>query len=155
MDFSDHRGRGGLVVRSRPRDRRVAGSKPDSTEDPPFLAFSDPKRKGGVIADAARRQQSIRKCERELLKLTKKETMAQRGRDRRVEETEQNNSRLSDMAQRDHERRAEETKEQRNSRLLAMVQHARERRLNVIEGQNHHQIQTFYAARTVLYSLFI
>ncbi|GBM72253.1 hypothetical protein AVEN_221186-1 [Araneus ventricosus] len=25
--------RGGLVVRSRPRDRRVAGSKPDSTED--------------------------------------------------------------------------------------------------------------------------
>ncbi|GBN43474.1 hypothetical protein AVEN_160878-1 [Araneus ventricosus] len=27
-------GRGGLVVRSRPRDRRVAGSKPDSTEDP-------------------------------------------------------------------------------------------------------------------------
>ncbi|GBN87362.1 hypothetical protein AVEN_50926-1 [Araneus ventricosus] len=26
-------GRGGLVVRSRPRDRRVAGSKPDSTED--------------------------------------------------------------------------------------------------------------------------
>ncbi|GBO14557.1 hypothetical protein AVEN_211489-1, partial [Araneus ventricosus] len=28
-------GRGGLVVRFRPRDRRVAGSKPDSTEDPP------------------------------------------------------------------------------------------------------------------------
>ncbi|GBN26961.1 hypothetical protein AVEN_239638-1 [Araneus ventricosus] len=28
------RGRSGLVVRSRPRDRRVAGSKPDSTEDP-------------------------------------------------------------------------------------------------------------------------
>ncbi|GBO24398.1 F-box/WD repeat-containing protein 5 [Araneus ventricosus] len=31
------RGRGGLVVRSRPRDRRVAGSKPDSTEDPPCM----------------------------------------------------------------------------------------------------------------------
>ncbi|GBO21894.1 hypothetical protein AVEN_61680-1 [Araneus ventricosus] len=30
-------GRGGLVVRSRPRDRRVAGSKPDSTEDPPCM----------------------------------------------------------------------------------------------------------------------
>ncbi|GBO38253.1 hypothetical protein AVEN_76958-1 [Araneus ventricosus] len=27
-------GRSGLVVRSRPRDRRVAGSKSDSTEDP-------------------------------------------------------------------------------------------------------------------------
>ncbi|GBO32307.1 hypothetical protein AVEN_16677-1 [Araneus ventricosus] len=69
----------------------------------------------------------------ELLKLKKKEaadcpTMAQRGQDRRAEETE----------------------EQRNSRLSAMVQHARERRLNVIEGQNQHQIQTFYAARTVL-----
>ncbi|GBL77518.1 hypothetical protein AVEN_41896-1 [Araneus ventricosus] len=34
-----------------------------------------------------------------------------------------------------------------------MLQHARERRLNVIEGQNHHQIQTFYAARTVLYPI--
>ncbi|GBM40712.1 hypothetical protein AVEN_158531-1 [Araneus ventricosus] len=89
----------------------------------------------------------------ELLKLTNKETMTQRGVDRRAEETEENiNSRLSDMAQRGHERRAEE---QRNSRLSAMVQHARERRLNVIEGQNHHQIQNFYAARTVLYSLFI
>ncbi|GBM32686.1 hypothetical protein AVEN_223469-1 [Araneus ventricosus] len=30
-------GRGGLVVRSRPRDRGVAGSKPDSTEDPPCM----------------------------------------------------------------------------------------------------------------------
>ncbi|GBO19437.1 hypothetical protein AVEN_179272-1 [Araneus ventricosus] len=28
------RGRGGLVVRSRPWGRRVAGSKPDSIEDP-------------------------------------------------------------------------------------------------------------------------
>ncbi|GBN08419.1 hypothetical protein AVEN_110059-1 [Araneus ventricosus] len=112
-----------------------------------------------------------------LLKLTKKETMAQRSLDRGVEETEQNNrrlsvmaqrgqdrkaketeekinSRLSDMAQRGHERRTEETEGQRNSRLSAMVQHARECRLNVIEGQNHQQIQTFYAARTVRYSLF-
>ncbi|GBO35475.1 hypothetical protein AVEN_60485-1, partial [Araneus ventricosus] len=30
-------GRCGLVIRSRPRDRRVAGSKPDSTEDPPCM----------------------------------------------------------------------------------------------------------------------
>ncbi|GBO21764.1 hypothetical protein AVEN_260871-1 [Araneus ventricosus] len=136
----------------------------------------------------------------ELLKLTKKETMAQRGLDRRAEETQEKiNSRLSYMVQRGHERRAEETEEQRNtrlavmgqgsqqrraketgeqrnsrlaimaqrgqegraegtdeqrnSRLSAMLQHARERRLNVIEGQNHHQIQTFYAARTVLYPI--
>ncbi|GBO40896.1 hypothetical protein AVEN_40515-1 [Araneus ventricosus] len=34
--YIDERGRGGLVVRSRPRDRRVAGSRPDSTEDPPL-----------------------------------------------------------------------------------------------------------------------
>ncbi|GBM85774.1 hypothetical protein AVEN_74410-1 [Araneus ventricosus] len=92
----------------------------------------------------------------ELLKLTKKETMAQRSLDRRAEETEeQRNRELSDMTQRGRERKAEETEVQRNSQLSAMVQHARERRLNVIEGQNHHQIQTFYAARTVLYSLFI
>ncbi|GBL91016.1 hypothetical protein AVEN_184406-1 [Araneus ventricosus] len=31
------RGRGGLVVRSRPRDRRVASSKLDSTKDPPCM----------------------------------------------------------------------------------------------------------------------
>ncbi|GBN04374.1 hypothetical protein AVEN_134724-1, partial [Araneus ventricosus] len=30
-------GRGGLVARFRPRDRRFAGSKPDSTEDPPCM----------------------------------------------------------------------------------------------------------------------
>ncbi|GBO00172.1 hypothetical protein AVEN_228413-1, partial [Araneus ventricosus] len=53
----------------------------------------------------------------ELLKLKNKEaadcrTMAQRGQDRRPEETEeQRNSRLSDMAQRGQERRAEETEE--------------------------------------------
>ncbi|GBN55061.1 hypothetical protein AVEN_86003-1 [Araneus ventricosus] len=80
--------------------------------------------------------------------------MAQRGQRRRAEETdEQRNSRLAKMAQRGQERRAEETDERRNCRLSAMLQHARERRLNVIEGQNHHQIQTFYAARTVLYAI--
>ncbi|GBO18871.1 hypothetical protein AVEN_164753-1 [Araneus ventricosus] len=31
------RGRGGLVVRCRLRDRRVPGSKPDSTKDPPCM----------------------------------------------------------------------------------------------------------------------
>ncbi|GBO01539.1 hypothetical protein AVEN_116056-1 [Araneus ventricosus] len=68
----------------------------------------------------------------ELLKLTKKEIMAQRRLDRRAEETEQNNSRLSVMAQRGQDRKAEETEEKINSRLSAMVQHARDRRLNVI-----------------------
>ncbi|GBN00604.1 hypothetical protein AVEN_167527-1 [Araneus ventricosus] len=77
--------------------------------------------------------------------------MGQRSQQRRVEETEeQRNSRLAVMGQRGQERRAEGTDEQRNSRLSAMVQHAREGRLNVIEGQNQHPIQTFYAARTVL-----
>ncbi|GBN26190.1 hypothetical protein AVEN_36434-1, partial [Araneus ventricosus] len=28
---------GGLVVRSRPGGQRVAGSRPDSTEDPPYM----------------------------------------------------------------------------------------------------------------------
>ncbi|GBO10188.1 hypothetical protein AVEN_62765-1 [Araneus ventricosus] len=80
----------------------------------------------------------------ELLKLTKKETMAQRSLDTRAEETEeQNNSRLSVMAQRGQKRRAVETQEKINSRLSDMVQYARKRRLNVIEGQNHHQIQIF------------
>ncbi|GBN29884.1 hypothetical protein AVEN_178989-1 [Araneus ventricosus] len=32
-----HRGRGGLVGRARLRGRRVPGSKPDSTEDPPCI----------------------------------------------------------------------------------------------------------------------
>ncbi|GBN14871.1 hypothetical protein AVEN_209416-1, partial [Araneus ventricosus] len=41
--------------------------------------------------------------------------MAQRGQDRRTEETEeQRNRRLAVMAQRGQERRAEETDEQRN-----------------------------------------
>ncbi|GBM44822.1 hypothetical protein AVEN_139652-1 [Araneus ventricosus] len=77
--------------------------------------------------------------------------MGQRSQQRRAEETEeQRNSRLAVMTQCGQEGRAEETDEQRNSRLSAMLQHARERRINVIEGPNHHQIQTFYAARTVL-----
>ncbi|GBM92867.1 hypothetical protein AVEN_200099-1, partial [Araneus ventricosus] len=36
------RGPSGLVVRSRPRDRKVAGSKPDSTEDPPCMGPAAP-----------------------------------------------------------------------------------------------------------------
>ncbi|GBN78070.1 hypothetical protein AVEN_91940-1, partial [Araneus ventricosus] len=31
---AEQKGSGGLIVRSRPRDRRIADSKPDSTEDP-------------------------------------------------------------------------------------------------------------------------
>ncbi|GBN66883.1 hypothetical protein AVEN_254199-1 [Araneus ventricosus] len=59
----------------------------------------------------------------ELLKLTKRETMAQHSLDRRAEETEeQNNSRLPNMAQRGHERRAEGTEAQSNIRLSAMLE---------------------------------
>ncbi|GBN46163.1 hypothetical protein AVEN_237428-1 [Araneus ventricosus] len=77
--------------------------------------------------------------------------MAQRGQERKAEESEeQRNSRLAVMAQRGQRRRAEETDKQRDSMADNRLQHARERRLNIIEGQNHHQIQTFYAARTVL-----
>ncbi|GBM07259.1 hypothetical protein AVEN_25508-1 [Araneus ventricosus] len=65
----------------------------------------------------------------ELLKLTKKETMAQRSLDRRAEETEeQNNSRLSVMAQRGQKRRAEATEEKINSRLSDMAQRSQEKR---------------------------
>ncbi|GBN94810.1 hypothetical protein AVEN_105148-1 [Araneus ventricosus] len=38
-----NRGRGGLVARSRPRDWRVAGPKPDSTEVPPCMGPLHPK----------------------------------------------------------------------------------------------------------------
>ncbi|GBO41442.1 hypothetical protein AVEN_142370-1 [Araneus ventricosus] len=56
-----------------------------------------------------------------------------RKRERRVVETEEERSRrLSTMAQRGQDRRAEETEEQRNRRLA---------------------IQTFFAARTVLYPI--
>ncbi|GBL95680.1 hypothetical protein AVEN_18707-1, partial [Araneus ventricosus] len=58
-----------------------------------------PKRKRGIIGDAASRREAIRK------------------RERRVFETEEERSRrLSTMAQRGQDRRAEETEEQRNSR---------------------------------------
>ncbi|GBM62759.1 hypothetical protein AVEN_89869-1 [Araneus ventricosus] len=50
--------------------------------------------------------------------------------------------------------RDEEQKKQTNKEIAdcqpCYNSYARERRLNIIEGQNHHQIQTFYAARTVL-----
>ncbi|GBN37898.1 hypothetical protein AVEN_224016-1 [Araneus ventricosus] len=92
----------------------------------------------------------------ELLKFTKKETMAQRSLDRRAEVTEeQNNSLLSIMSQRGQKTIMEGKEEKRNSRLSDRVQHARERRPNVIQGQNHHQTQTFYAARNVIHSLFL
>ncbi|GBM84025.1 hypothetical protein AVEN_110153-1 [Araneus ventricosus] len=72
----------------------------------------------------------------ELLKLTKKETMAQRSLDRRAEETEeQNNSRLSVMPQRGQKRRAEETEEQRNRGLSDMAQRGQERKAEEIERQ--------------------
>ncbi|GBM90518.1 hypothetical protein AVEN_158598-1 [Araneus ventricosus] len=120
-----------------------------------FSLFPTPKRKRGITGDAASRREAIRKRERRVVETEEERsrrlpTIAQRGQDRRAEETEQRNSRLAVMGQRSRQRRAEGTNEQRNSRLSAMLQHARERRLNVIEGQNHHQIQTFYTARTVL-----
>ncbi|GBN67081.1 hypothetical protein AVEN_773-1 [Araneus ventricosus] len=110
-----------------------------------------PKRKRGITGDAASRREAIITRERRVVEAEEERsrrlsTMAQRGLDRRAEETEEpSNSRLSDMAQGVQERRAKGTDE-----LSAMLHHARERRLNVIEGQNHHQIQTFYTARTVL-----
>ncbi|GBL68737.1 hypothetical protein AVEN_133381-1, partial [Araneus ventricosus] len=46
-------GRGGLVVGSRPRNRRAAGSKPDSTEDPPCM---------GPVANHTQWPKSFRWC---------------------------------------------------------------------------------------------
>ncbi|GBL67594.1 hypothetical protein AVEN_39511-1 [Araneus ventricosus] len=92
----------------------------------------------------------------ELLKLKKKEaadcpTMAQRGQDRRAEETEeQRNSRLSDMAQRGQERRAEETEEQRNRRLAVMAQRGQERR--AVETEEQRKENTFWGERNVYVS---
>ncbi|GBL85262.1 hypothetical protein AVEN_222730-1 [Araneus ventricosus] len=106
------------------------------------------------LAVMGQRSQQRRAEETDEQRNSRLAVMGQRSQQRRAEETEeQRNSRLAKMAQRGQERTAEETDEQRNSRLSAMLQHARERRLNVIEGQNHHQIQTFYAARTVLYPI--
>ncbi|GBO12560.1 hypothetical protein AVEN_13981-1 [Araneus ventricosus] len=106
------------------------------------------------LSDMAQSGQVRRAEETEEQRKRRLAEMGQGSQQRRAEETEeQRNSRLAKMAQRGQERTAEETDEQRNSRLSAMLQHARERRLNVIEGQNHHQIQTFYAARTVLYPI--
>ncbi|GBN25728.1 hypothetical protein AVEN_61346-1 [Araneus ventricosus] len=106
------------------------------------------------LSDMAQHGQERRAEETEEQRNRRLVVMGQRSQQRTAEETEeQKNSRLAKMAQRAQERRAEETDEQRNSRLSAMLQHARERRLNVIKGQNHHQIQTFYAARTVLYPI--
>ncbi|GBO44280.1 hypothetical protein AVEN_83760-1 [Araneus ventricosus] len=61
--------------------------------------------------------------------------MAQRGQDRRAEETEeQRNSLLSDMAQRGQVRRAEETEEQ-NRLLAVMGQRSQQRRAEETEEQ--------------------
>ncbi|GBN95711.1 hypothetical protein AVEN_25245-1 [Araneus ventricosus] len=74
--------------------------------------------------------------------------MAQRGQDRRAEETEeQRNSRLSDMAQRGQERRAEETEEQRNSRLPDMARRSQQRRAEETEEQRKEN--TFWGERNV------
>ncbi|GBM29802.1 hypothetical protein AVEN_159823-1 [Araneus ventricosus] len=71
----------------------------------------------------------------ELLKLRKKETMAQRSLDRRAEETEEKtNSRLSDMVQRGHKREPKKQKD-KESRLSALVKHAREPCLNVMKDK--------------------
>nr|GBM22262.1 hypothetical protein AVEN_87549-1 [Araneus ventricosus] len=82
--------------------------------------------------------------------------MAQRGKERRAEETEeQRNSRLAVMGQRSQQRRAEETEEQRNSRLAVMGQRSQQRRAEETEEQRNSRlaIQTFHAARTVLYPI--
>ncbi|GBO17521.1 hypothetical protein AVEN_257254-1 [Araneus ventricosus] len=89
-----------------------------------------PKRKGGVIVDAACRQQGIRKRERRVAgtyeeRNRRLSTIAQLGQDQRAEET-LNNSRLTVMAQHGQKRRAEETEEQRNSRLSDMAQRGKE-----------------------------
>ncbi|GBM85776.1 hypothetical protein AVEN_74411-1 [Araneus ventricosus] len=76
----------------------------------------------------------------ELLKLTKKESMAQRSLDRIAEETEQNNSRLSVMAQSGQKRTAEETEEQQNRGLLDMTQRGRERKGEETEGQTNSRL---------------
>ncbi|GBN98418.1 hypothetical protein AVEN_68720-1 [Araneus ventricosus] len=77
-----------------------------------------PKRKRGITEDVISRRKAIRKRERRVVETEEERsrrlsTMAQRGQDRRPEETEPSNSRLSDMAQRWQERRAEETEEQK------------------------------------------
>ncbi|GBO05175.1 hypothetical protein AVEN_120619-1 [Araneus ventricosus] len=106
----------------------------------------------------------------ELLKLKKKEIMAQRSLDRRAEETEgqrnsrlsamketadfqlwqkvarteeteeQNNSLLTVMAQRDQKRRAEETEKQRNRGLSDMAQRGQERKAEETEEQRNSRL---------------
>ncbi|GBN84935.1 hypothetical protein AVEN_265771-1 [Araneus ventricosus] len=92
----------------------------------------------------------------ELLKLTKKEAaycqlwhnMA------RTEELKKQNKEIADCQKRHNVGRREESKKQTNKEIAdCQPCYNMQRRLNVIEGQNHHQIQTFYAARTVLYPI--
>ncbi|GBM89999.1 hypothetical protein AVEN_43448-1 [Araneus ventricosus] len=91
-----------------------------------------PKRKRGVTRDDARRQQAIMK------------------RERRVAETHEERNGLFPTMH--NGGRREETEEQRNSRLAVMAQRGQRRRAEETD-ENHHQIQTFYAARTVHYPI--
>ncbi|GBL81827.1 hypothetical protein AVEN_93570-1 [Araneus ventricosus] len=72
-----------------------------------FSLFPMPKRKRGITGDAASRREAIRKRERRVVETEEERspTMAQRGEDRRAEETEEpSNSRLAVMAQRGQRR---------------------------------------------------
>ncbi|GBM72766.1 hypothetical protein AVEN_3416-1 [Araneus ventricosus] len=92
-----------------------------------------PKRKRGINGMMPVDRRQLENVKGKLLKLTKKETMAQRSLDRRAEESEgQRNSRLSAM-----ERRAEETEEQRNTGLSDMAQRGQERKAEEIEEQRN------------------
>ncbi|GBM07134.1 hypothetical protein AVEN_177094-1 [Araneus ventricosus] len=73
-----------------------------------FRCLKDKEELLGILPVDSRKLENVKG---ELLKLTKKGTMAQRSLDRRAEETEQNNIRLSVMAQRGQKRRVEETEE--------------------------------------------
>ncbi|GBN97502.1 hypothetical protein AVEN_79595-1 [Araneus ventricosus] len=77
--------------------------------------------------------------------------MAQRAR--REDRRNRKNKEIADCVMQYNVARREEPKEQMNKEIADcqnMVQHARERRLNVIEGQNQHQIQTFMQLEIVL-----
>ncbi|GBM11789.1 hypothetical protein AVEN_236508-1 [Araneus ventricosus] len=74
--------------------------------------------------------------------------MAQRGQERRAEETEeQRNRRSAVMGQGSQQRRAEETEEQRNRRLAVMGQGSQQRRAEETEEQRKEN--TFWGERNV------
>ncbi|GBM69393.1 hypothetical protein AVEN_134426-1 [Araneus ventricosus] len=80
------------------------------------------------------------KVKGELLKLTKKETADCQLWHNVARTEEQNNSRLTVMAQRGQKRRAEETKEQRNSRLSDRAHRGQERKAEETEEQRNNQL---------------